>query len=159
MGEIKWTPGNPASFYLKGTVFIDGNISTSTSAKVDYTGRGTIYANGSISIGNSLAFCGARSNPKCNYTTGAWDPEQAGRLGRRHDDRHRLVGRHPGSVLRGDGLHPASSASVQGPIVANNIFMNSSSQAKWLPFNTLPGGLPGGSSAYSVAVLPGTWKG
>ena len=48
---------------------------------------------------------------------------------------------------------------MQGPIVANNVNLFSSSQVKWLPFNTLPPGLPGSSSAYSVAVMPGTWTG
>jgi hypothetical protein len=160
VGEIKWTPGTPASFYVNGTVFIDGNISTSNQDKVDYAGRGTIYASGSISIGNSLAFCGTRLGPKCLYTTGLWDPEQ------------KLVAWVAGSTIDiGSGVDiqgafyattdysQASSASVQGPIIANNVNMYSSSQLPWLPFNTLPNGLPGASSAFTVAALPGTWSG
>jgi Tfp pilus assembly protein PilX len=160
VGEIKWTPGNPGSFYLNGTVFIDGNIATTNSDKVDYTGRGTIYAFGSISISNSLAFCGARSGPKCNYATGMWDPEQ------------KLIGWIAGTTLDiGSGVDiqgafyattsysQSSTASVQGPIIATIMNMFSSSQAPWLPFNTLPDGLPGASSAYTVAPLPGTWSG
>ena len=160
VGEIRWTPGNPASFYLNGTIFIDGNISTTNSDKVDYTGRGTIYAKGSITFGNSLAFCGARSSPKCNYTTGAWDPEQ------------KLI-----AWVAGTTINLGSSVDIQGAFYAttdytqasstgaagadrdDDLTYSSSSQAKWLPFTHLAPGMPEASSAMTAAVVPGTWQG
>jgi Tfp pilus assembly protein PilX len=160
VGEMRWTPGNPASFYLNGTVFIDGNISTTNSDKVDYTGRGSIYATGSISLSNSLAFCGTRSGPKCNFTTGAWDPEQklicwvAGSsidLGSSIDIQ--------GAFYATTSYSQASTTSQQGPIVTTTLNYNSSSQTKWLPFTHLAPGMPEASSAWTAAVVPGTWQG
>ena len=158
VGEIKWTP--PSTFYIKGTVFIDGNIYTANSSKVDYSGRGTIYATGSIYLGSSLQFCGARSAGSCNWTTGAWDPEQ------------KLLAWVAGtsifldSSIQMQGAFYAitdytqtSSVKEQGPIVTNTLTWDSSSQAKWLPFNTLAPGMPAGSSAYTASVIPGTWSG
>jgi Tfp pilus assembly protein PilX len=160
VGEMRWTPGNPAGFYLAGTVFIDGNIVTTNQDKVDYTGRGTIYATGSITFGNSLAFCGARSGPKCNFTTGAWDPEQ------------KLVTWAAGTTINvGSSVDiqgafyattdytQASSTAQQGPIVTTNLYYNSSSQTKWLPFTHLAPGMPVASSEMTAAVVPGTWQG
>jgi uncharacterized protein (UPF0333 family) len=160
VGELRWTPGNPGSLYIKGYVFIDGNIDLIGSHKIDLTGRGTIYANGYINIGGSEQLCAARSGSNCDYTTGAWDPEQkllcwvAGSYASLSGSAN-----VQGAIYAVTNYSQASSAHMQGPIVSTNMTMNASSHAPWLPFNTLADGMPGGSSAYSVAVLPGTWTG
>lgn len=159
VGEIKWTPASNA-LYIKGVVFIDGNIDMAGSQKVDYTGRGSIYANGYIKLWGSEQFCAARNAGSCDYTTGAWDPEQillcwvAGS----YVDLGQSM-QLQGAIYAVTDYTQGSSVKVQGPIVANNLTLTSSGQSKWLPFNTLADGMPAGSSGSTATVLPGTWSG
>ena len=160
VGEIRWTPGNPASLYINGVVFIDGNISMSNSYKIDYTGLGTIYASGSIYLGGSLQLCGARNGGSCDWTTGAWDPEQT------------LLAWVAGTTLELDSsvqlqgalyattdYTQTSSVHEQGPVVTTNLYFQSSAQTRWLPFVHLAPGMPQRASFGGATLVPGTWNG
>ena len=68
LGRIAWTPGNPGTLTIAGTLFFDGNISFNNSASAVYVGRATLYAAGTISINNSSKLCGVAG---CNAN---WDP-------------------------------------------------------------------------------------
>ena len=90
-GELSW---NAATRVLKvaGTIFIDGNVTMTTSGNqpMTYTGWGSngnctnngdcqsvIYASGDISI-NSEKLCAVLNNAgnDCNWTANAWDPNK-----------------------------------------------------------------------------------
>ena len=46
----------------------------------------------------------------------------------------------------------------QGPMIGDNFTLTSSTQAKWLPFNTLAPGMPSMSSGASLTVIPSSWN-
>jgi Tfp pilus assembly protein PilX len=160
VGEIRWTPGNPATLYVNGTVFIDGSLNVQGSGKIDYSGRGSIYASGSIYIGQSMQFCGKRSGGSCDWTVGSWDPEQelicwiAGTT-LTLDSSVQMQG----ALYAGTTYTQTSSVHEQGPIVTSDLNFGSSAQTKWLPFIHLAPGMPQASSAWTAAVIPGTWSG
>jgi Tfp pilus assembly protein PilX len=58
IGQIAWTPGNPGTLTIAGTIFFDGDIVFSNSVNAVYVGRATIYAAGTVSLQNSVYLCG-----------------------------------------------------------------------------------------------------
>ena len=137
-----------------------GNINMAGAQKVDYTGRGSIYANGYIKLWGSQQFCAARNAGNCNWTTGAWDPETillAWIAGTYIDLGSSM--QMQGAFYAGTSYTQGSSVKAQGPIITTDFTTASSSQAKWLPFADLAPGMPSGSTAYTVAPIPGTWSG
>ncbi|MEP7224283.1 MAG: hypothetical protein ABI783_04910, partial [Actinomycetota bacterium] len=71
VAEISWVPGsNPSQFgnlTIKGTIYVDGNLDWSNLNKIQYDGRATIYASGTLTIGNQAQMCGVTA---CDAT---WD--------------------------------------------------------------------------------------
>ncbi len=66
VGQLTWTPGNPGSLVVKGTVFFDGNLVVSGFGVI--SGRATIYASGTVSFNNNAKLCGVAG---CDTS---WDP-------------------------------------------------------------------------------------
>ena len=90
-GELSWNAATRV-LTVAGTVFIDGNVTMTTSGNqpMTYTGWGSngnctndgdcqsvIYASGDISI-NSEKLCAVLNNAgtDCNWTANAWDPNK-----------------------------------------------------------------------------------
>ena len=59
VGLLAWTSGTPGTLVVQGTVFIDGNLTFAGNDKAVYTGSGTIYVNGTVSMSNGARLCGA----------------------------------------------------------------------------------------------------
>ena len=158
LGRIAWTAGNPGSFVIDGIVFFDGNIDMSSSSKVLYAGRGTIYASGYVALAGSMQICGAWSG-SCDFTS--WNPSAsmlALVAGSSTDTPGFSVAQSAqfqgGIYAVGDYLQ-GSSAKVQGPKIADALTLAGSSQATWIPYTNLP---PGAPMDTPVVVTPG-WRG
>jgi Tfp pilus assembly protein PilX len=148
---------------LDGIIFFDGNMAMSGSQTVRYQGRGTIYASGTIALAGSQKIC-ATTPTACNFTTGAWQPETnllvlvagndtvtpAFTLGQ--------SAQIQGAFYSATGYTQGSSVKFQGPVIADTVTLTSSSQANYVPFNTLPPGTPA-VGPLPVTVIPGTWDG
>lgn len=57
-GQINWTPGDPGTLTISGAVFFDGDIFMDNNAYAVYSGRGTIYSSGKITLNNGARLCG-----------------------------------------------------------------------------------------------------
>ena len=162
VGRLAWNPATNA-LTIQGVVFFDGDIFMNGSQKIQYTGRGTIYASGRIDLAGSQQICGAMSGGNCNFTTGAWDPT-ANLLvlvaGSTTDDPSFTLGqsmRMQAALYAARGYTQGSSVRFQGPVVAESLSITSSSQAQYMPLSALPPGMPAARPA--IRILPGTWTG
>ena len=73
VGRLAWTFGTPGALVVQGTIFIDGNLTFAGNDKAVYTGSGTIYVNGTVSMSNGARVCGAAMvGSACSGTN--WNP-------------------------------------------------------------------------------------
>ena len=157
VGRIAWTTGNPGSFVIDGTVFFDGNIDMSSSKKVLYSGRGTIYASGYVALAGSMQVCGAWSTA-CDFTS--WAPATNMLVlvaGSSTDSPAFSVSQSAqfqGGIYAVGDYSQASSAKVQGPKIADRLTLSGSSQATWVPYTYLT---PGAPMEAPIVVTPG-WR-
>ncbi|HUF01293.1 MAG TPA: hypothetical protein VMN35_02620 [Gaiellaceae bacterium] len=68
VAQIKWQPGSPGTLTVKGAIYFDGDVTWTNLNLIQYDGRATIYASGTITIRNRADLCGV---PACDET---WDP-------------------------------------------------------------------------------------
>jgi hypothetical protein len=172
-GKISWTPddGDADSFgilEILGTVFFDGNLDLSANRQAIYTGRGTIYASGWIDFGTSRQICGAAAcdmdawdaeqnllvmvSGNCNdLTSPAWpdcpEAEQNGAKGFE-------IGQSSifqGAVYAVSDFNSTSTAQMQGPVIAHQLFFEQSGVAnKWVAIEAMTMGTPGGGRKLNV---------
>jgi hypothetical protein len=158
LGRIAWTPGSPGTLTIAGTLFYDGDISFSNSANAVYVGRATIYAAGTISISNSSKICGSAN---CDAS---WDPTQnllAFVAGSSTD----AVGFsilnssvYQGATYAVNDYSESTGASIWGPVIARQVFLNNNTTNHYVPLGTLLGGQPQTSQeAISLVNQTGSW--
>ena len=162
-GRLKWQPGNPGTLAISGTILIDGSITTTSGKRVVVSGRGTIYASGSVSFASNVRICGMWDVVAGTCDWDDWDPEQNMLIlvGASHNNLPSTSINLPstnhfqGGLYGGRTIISASNAITQGPQIGHELQFNSASGSLFLPFTTLPPGAPG-SASLKVAPVPGT---
>jgi Tfp pilus assembly protein PilX len=169
-GSISWAPGNPGTLTINGTVFVDGDIAVAGSEKARVVGRGTIYTSGQIRLDSSVRICSVFIGDECNFSPGAWDPDLSmltlvagsGTPGLPSDtyaiEINSSVRWQGGLYAVGDFLQ-TSSAIAQGPVIARQLYYDSSTGTVSAPFDNLTPGAPGSSSTSTISPVAGTWRG
>jgi Tfp pilus assembly protein PilX len=171
VGRLKWQPGSPGTLTIAGTIFFDRDMIMNGSQTSFVSGRGTIYSSGKIWLDSSVQLCGKwkSSTGTCDWDT--WDPDV---------DMVTLVAGSGDSGLPSDtygielassvrfqgGLYSVGDTSLgssviqQGPIIARQIYMNSSVGTSNAPYDNLTPGAPSGSPpAPTFTRVPGSWRG
>jgi len=164
VGRIAWTFGTPGALVVQGTVFIDGSLTFAGNDKAVYTGSGTIYVNGTVSMSNGARVCGAAMvSSNCS---GNWNPATNALM---------LVAVNAGNAatafdMAGDsqfeglayavGKYSAgNSAYVSGPVIADSGVL--SGNTKFKVVTDPPPGSPGDGSIVTTTVwkvVPGSWR-
>jgi Tfp pilus assembly protein PilX len=157
VGRLAWSPSTKA-LTIHGTIFFDGDIGFANSTEAYYSGRGTIYASGTITMNQSTRLCGVSS---CD---GAWAPLQnllafvAGSSTDATGFRVRNSGIFQGAVYAVKDYSEENSATVWGPIIARQVFLQNSATNHYVPLGTL---LPGMPATYQEVVTltnqPASW--
>ena len=169
-GSISWVPGSPGTLTIDGTIFFDGDIVVSGTQRARVVGRGTIYTSGQVRLDSSVHICSVFSGTDCNFNAGAWDPDVSmlllvagsGTTGLPSDTYAIEVNssvRWQGGLYAVGDFVQTSSAIAQGPVIARQIYYDSSTGSVSAPFDNLPPGAPGSSSTSTVAPVPGSWRG
>lgn len=167
LGELSWdNDSGDKRLTIRGTVFIDGDVQITQLA--EYNGQGVIYAAGSFWLGGSAGMCAVRTGgagTTCNWaTSGGWNPNtellsivtkgNGGNSGNVESDT--TVKIDSSAVWQGaiyGGPYKAkllSSVKVAGPVIADEVYVESSLQTE--PFVTIvtsPTGLPGNSTTWA----------
>jgi hypothetical protein len=158
LGRIAWTDGNPGTFVVDGTVFFDGDLDLASSAAVLYSGRGTIYASGHVTIAGGDRICGAWAATSCDFA--GWSPATnmlvlvAGTSAESPAFAVSGGTEFQGGIYAVGDYAQASAATVQGPTIGYRLALAGTSQSAWAPFTYLP---PGAPMEEPVVVTPG-WR-
>ena len=155
LGRLTWTPGNPGTLAVAGTIFFDRPLNITRSAV--YTGKATIYSSGNVSFSTTSArLCGVTA---CDAT---WDTASnlivfaAGSPTAQYGFFLSNNTIYQGAAYAVMDYRLSNNAQNWGPVIARNISVeNNSGQNK--PLSTLPPGAPGIET--TIHVLPGTWTG
>jgi predicted acyltransferase (DUF342 family) len=158
LGRLAWTPGDPGTLTIAGTIFFDGNIAFQNLGNAVYVGRATIYASGTISLSNSTTLCGVVG---CGEN---WQPTQnllAFVAGSSTD----IVGfsisnssTFQGAIYAVNDFSQQNGTNVWGPIVARQVFLGNNTTDHYVPLGTLLGGMPQTSQqAISIVNESGSW--
>jgi hypothetical protein len=171
VGQLKWQPGVPGTLTIVGTVFFDRDITMSSSRRGVVSGRGTIYSSGKITFGSSHQLCGKWNTTALTCDWDTWDPDEnmvtlvagSGYPGLPSDTYGiELNGsaRFQGGLYAVGNAFVGSSVIQQGPIIANQVFFNSSVGSSDAPFDNLTPGAPASSSGTpTVTPVAGSWRG
>lgn len=161
-GQLTWTPGSPGSLVVDGAIFFDGDIVMRAAPTALYSGRGTIYASGSITIEGSRKLCGAWDGDGCDWA--AWDPNEnllamvAGTSTDEYGFTLQSSSEFQGAVYAVTDYKREGSSISQGPVIANSFLLEGESAVGWNPTEILPEGAPG-LHRLSIYRIPGTFSG
>jgi Tfp pilus assembly protein PilX len=157
-GQITWTPGEPGSLVIHGTIFFDGDISMGQYSLAVYSGRATIYASGRITIGQQSSLCGVVN------CTAEWVPTQnllAFVAGSSTDDTSFEISNFSsfqGAVYAVNDYREGNNSTVWGPIIADQIYLQNSTMNHYVPIGTLLDGMPATyEESVSIVNQAGSW--
>lgn len=160
VGQITWTPGAPGTLTVLGTIFFDGNITFSQLSQVQYQGRATIYASGTISVANQTSLCPVTG---CNSS---WDPNTnllafvAGSL--KGEQIGFTIGNNStfeGAVYCVNDYSAGNNTTMWGPVIARQITISNSSLNDFPPIWNLMPGMPSSyQTVTTVSIVPGSWS-
>jgi Tfp pilus assembly protein PilX len=174
IGELDWDATNHI-LQIRGTVFIDGNVTINGLVKYrgvnkygthpsgsdgsdGLGGMGVIYVSGTVSLSNSGVFCGwdtvhdtaAYNGSSCDFN--AWTPGTSMLMFVAHGGVTLNQSSYfQGAIFSDGNVSLGQSAQTEGPIITNTLTLGQSVQMKPLPgLADLPLGAPGNpnSSGY-----------
>ena len=174
IGELDWDASTHI-LQIRGTVFIDGNVTINGLVKYrgvnkygahpsgsdgsdGLGGMGVLYVSGTVSLSNSGVFCGwdtihdtaAYSGSSCDFT--AWTPGTSMLMFIAHGGVTLNQSSYfQGAIFSDGNVSLGQSAQTEGPIITNTLTLGQSVAMKPLPgLADLPLGAPGNpnSSGY-----------
>ena len=176
VGRLQWQTGTPGTLTIVGYAFVDGNIVLDGATTGVVSGRGTVYASGTISFDGSRQLCGLwdSSAGMCDWTN--WDAD---------GDHLALVAgsceifnvdatcrtqypygftvtsstRFQGSAYAVTDFQQTSSTRTQGPVIARRIDISSAATSIVPAYDILPPGAPGVSTAGNLTLVAGSFRG
>jgi hypothetical protein len=155
LGELRWTPGDPGSLLVSGTIFFDGNLYLDNNTRVVYQGRGALYFGGSITLDNNSYLCGIAS------CTAAWDSTAnlvvlvAGSNAQSPSLAVNLSNNSifQGAVEANGDIGESNNGGVWGSMIAHQVFVANNAVAHYVPFGTPVPGQPAQSGYTETLVL------
>jgi Tfp pilus assembly protein PilX len=175
IGEISWdNSAGQKLLTVKGTIFIDGDVYITESAR--YTGQGNIYMSGSFKMDGTMYVCAVRvggAGTECNFTEGAWNPNDTlltiatngggGQSGVNADESIVITSSTEWQGAMFGGNYKArtdSSLKVAGPIIADEVMVNSSiDMYGFAVISEVIPGMPGNALVYAQPKKPELFSG
>jgi Tfp pilus assembly protein PilX len=159
IGRLAWNAATHV-ITISGTILIDGGLSFSGQSSAQYTGFGSIYANGLVSTTGQAAICGPPAVPNGSSCTGSWDPAQ-GALTIVGLNGWSMSGQSEFNVIAyvNGAFSATGGAVVTGPAITDTATL--SGNGKFATVTTVPPGTPGAASSVTNTtwkVLPGSWR-
>jgi Tfp pilus assembly protein PilX len=172
-GSISWVPGSgsaPGTLTVNGAIYFDGDIVMNSSAKARVVGRGTVYTSGRVLLDSSVQICSVFVSNNCSTTGGTWDPDVSmltlvagsGTPGLPSDTYAIKLDssvRWQGGLYAVGDYQQTSSVLAQGPVIAKQIYYDSSTGSVSAPFDNMTPGSPGNPTTATVTAVPGSWRG
>jgi hypothetical protein len=159
VARLAWTPGAPGTLVVQGTAFFDGNITMSQLVQAVYSGRGTIYASGTIAMANQVSLCPVSG---CGAN---WDPNTdllAFVSGSSTDQYGFTIGNNStfaGAVYAVNDFQAGNSSQMWGPVIARQLYVSNSTLNNFPPIMKLMTGMPSSySTITTVTAVQGSWS-
>ena len=159
VGQLTWVDGNPGTLTIHGSVYIDGNLNLSANDKAVYTGLGTLYIDGAVTMGNGARLCAATlSSGNCPT---AWDPTQNNLeiVAVNHNNAANGAsvdgdGRFQGVLFVNGNFSSTNSGSIYGSVIADSGQMSGAANFS-NPTPAAPGS-PGGPGTSTTTTTTAT---
>jgi hypothetical protein len=153
VAQLSWN-SSTGVLAVSGTIFFDGPLQVSSSSAT-YTGIGTIYSAGTITLPNNAKLCGV---PACDSS---WNPNTnlivfvaGASSGTGFLIDNNAVYQGAAYVVADYSL--SNNASNWGPVIADSFDLANNSGG-FKPVASLPSGAPG--TSWTISELPGGWTG
>lgn len=160
LGRIAWTPGNPGTLTIAGTVFFDGHISIPSNTHGRYQGRGTIYTSGRVIFASNADLC-----VTSGCVPAGWDTSVnllalvAGESSTSNGISFASNSGFQGALYAVNDYSEASNSRIGGPVIARQIRLASNSHHS-AAIQELLAGMP---ATYTETIRPvnveGSWSG
>jgi hypothetical protein len=173
IGEISWDYPS-GTLTVKGNIFIDGDAYITRS--LVYNGQANLYLSGSFLLDGSNKVCAVAvgaAGTDCNFAAGAWNPNDelltvvaggdGGQSGVNAGESIVVTSstQFQGALYGGPHkIRVESSLSIAGPMIADEVMINSSIQMHG--FSTIAeviSGMPGSSTVYAQPKKPELFSG
>jgi Tfp pilus assembly protein PilX len=154
-GEIGWNASTKV-LTIRGVIFIDGSAYSSNGAANSYTGQGTLYLSGSLTISNNTFLCAVVSGSACD--TANWNPNT--RLlvvvtnGSGNGVSFTQNGGFQGGAYATNTINIGNGFNMDGPLVAQTVSLGQSVGSSFPFINIVPQGTPGNPNTYAQPQAP-----
>jgi len=161
VGELGW---DGSTLTIAGTIYLDANLSFGQQNHVVYKGKATIYASGSISIGQQTTICGAvdcGTDWDTSKNLLAWVAgQQCAANGSETDSMNiQNYSTFQGAIYTVCDYREGNNATVWGPIVSRQVYLNNSTTNFYVPIGTLLPGMPSqDEQVQTIVPEPGSWS-
>jgi hypothetical protein len=166
-GELSWN-NTTKTLTTLGTIYIDGSARITNDALNSYNGQATLYLSGTFRMSGSSKLCGGVSGGTCDFS--AWNPNTEmltivadGNNGDAGSGNSILVESNAifqGGLFATNNIQFTSNARSDGPIVGNEIKLESNVQVDQFPIiTTVPAGMPGNPAVYAQPNPPQLYSG
>ena len=165
VGQITWAPST-RKLTITGVIYIDGNLQWTNLNIIDYDGRGTIYASGTLSISNQADICGvstcdatwAPANDFLSFVLGCRTPTGTASLCGDIGNRVTVQG----AMFFVNDYDQDNNSTIWGPVIARNATVSNSTLFMSLPgpLGGLPPGVPADTTTVTtVNLVQGSYSG
>jgi Tfp pilus assembly protein PilX len=161
VGELGW---DGATLTIAGTIYLDANISFGQQNHVVYQGKATIYASGSITLGQQTTVCGVAdcgTDWDNSKNLLAWVAgKQCSANGSETDGMSvQNYSTFQGAIYTVCDYREGNNAIVWGPIVSRQVYLNNSTTNFYVPIGTLLPGMPAQyDQVQTIVPEPGSWS-
>lgn len=161
VAELGW---DGSTLTIAGTIYLDANLSFGQQNHVVYQGKATIFASGSISVGQQTTICGV-----ADCGTG-WDVsknllawvagQQCAANGSETDGMSvQNYSTFQGAIYTVCDYREGNNATVWGPIVSRQVYLNNSTTNFYVPIGTLLPSMPAQyDKVQTIVPDPGSWS-
>src|SRR4051794_35406920 len=161
IGELGW---DGSTLTIAGTIYLDANIDFGQQNHAVYKGKATIYASGTITMGQQTTVCGTVN---CDS---AWDPsknllawvagKQCAANGAETDSMAiNNFSTFQGAVYTICDYREGNNVTLWGPIISHQVYLQNSTTNFYVPIGTPLPGMPATyDQVQQIVPEPGSWS-
>jgi Tfp pilus assembly protein PilX len=159
-GELSWTPGNPGTLTIRGTIFIDGNAEILNNTLVDYNGTASIYVQGNLYM-TKATVCAVFNSAKDGCDNAPWNPNAefllfvvSAQAFVGDDDIQIVSTKFQGGLMASNDIDIGTTSKVAGPMLGDYLFIGQTAGTSYPNINLVPTGTPGTPLLITTASTP-----
>lgn len=180
LGEISWNHSTK-KLTMRGTIFIDGSVKTTSTAVLDYDGYATLYLSGTFLMDNGAKLCAVVKSDGTDCDYAGWDPNtqmltvvaggsgaiagagsQTGTTTDGGGNSTKLANnvRFQGALFATNAIQLVNNSKVDGPMIGSTIVVDNNVTPDSFPTITeVPAGMPGNDAVYAQTESPEFFSG